>query len=156
MIDREVHNFASPTVMPVHEIAARKGLVRVHADATAISTVSTLVVLAILVAIFLRAPGSSQVRHTFFNPRDMWESFIGNPKKGYYSVGKAIWLNIRMFVVAEVLILIFALVIALIRQSASAVLFPFRVLALIYVDFFRGVPVLLVLLAIGLDRKSVV
>ena len=39
MIDREVHNFASPTVMPVHEIAARKGLVRVHADATAISTV---------------------------------------------------------------------------------------------------------------------
>jgi len=29
------------------------------------------------------------------------------------------------------------------------VLFPFRVLSLIYVDFFRGVPLLLVLLAIG-------
>jgi polar amino acid transport system permease protein len=117
--------------------------------AAVISTASTLVVLGGLVAAFLLAPGSSQVRHTFFNPTDMWQSFIGNPKKGYYSVGEAIWLNIRMFLVSEVLILSFALVIALIRQSASPVLFPFRVLSLIYVDFFRGVPLLLVILAIG-------
>ena len=117
--------------------------------ATVISTVSTLVVLGALVAAFLLAPGSAQVRHTFFDPRDMWQSFVGNPKKGYYSVGEAIWLNIRMFMSAEVLILAFALFIALIRQSVSAVLFPFRVLSLIYVDFFRGVPLLLVLLAIG-------
>ena len=117
--------------------------------ATAVSTVSPLVVLGVLVAIFLVAPGSRQVRHTFFNPTDMWQSFIGNPKKGYYSVGEAIWLNIRMFLAAEVLILGLALFIALIRQSVSPVLFPFRVLSLIYVDFFRGVPLLLVLLAIG-------
>ncbi len=117
--------------------------------ATAISTASTLVVLAALVAAFLLAPGSAVVRHTFFDPRDMWQSFIGNPKKGYYSVGEALWLNIRMFLTAEVLILAFALLIALIRQSVSPVLFPFRVLALIYVDFFRGVPLLLVILAIG-------
>ncbi len=117
--------------------------------ATVISTASTLVVLAALVAVFLLAPGSAEVRHTFFNPTDMWQSFIGNPKKGYYSVGEAIWLNIRMFLAAEVFILAFALLIALIRQSVSPVLFPFRVLSLIYVDFFRGVPLLLVLLAIG-------
>ena len=117
--------------------------------ATAISTASTLVVLAALAAAFLLAPGSAVVRHTFFDPRDMWQSFIGDPKKGYYSVGEALWLNIRMFLTAEVLILAFALLIALIRQSVSPVLFPFRVLALIYVDFFRGVPLLLVILAIG-------
>ncbi len=117
--------------------------------ATAISTASTLVVLAALAAAFLLAPGSAVVRHTFFDPRDMWQSFIGNPKKGYYSVGEALWLNIRMFLTAEVLILAFALLIALIWQSVSPVLFPFRVLALIYVDFFRGVPLLLVILAIG-------
>jgi len=40
-------------------------------------------------------------------------------------------------------------VLALIRQSTSPVLFPFRVLALVYVDLFRGIPVLLVVLAIG-------
>jgi polar amino acid transport system permease protein len=122
--------------------------------ATAVSTASTLVVLAAIVVVFLLAPGSAVVRHTFFNPQDMWQSFTGNPKKGYYSVGEAIWLNIRMFLVAEVLILIFALFIALIRQSVSAVLFPFRILALIYVDFFRGVPVLLVLLAIGFGMPA--
>jgi polar amino acid transport system permease protein len=117
--------------------------------ATAISTVSTLVVVGALVAVFLLAPGSAEVRHTFFDPRDMWQSFIGNPKAGYYSVGAAIWLNIRMFLAAEVLILAFSLVIALVRQSTSAVLFPLRVLGVIYVDFFRGVPLLLVILAIG-------
>jgi polar amino acid transport system permease protein len=116
---------------------------------TAISTASTLVVIAALVAIFLLAPGSAQVRHTFFNPADMWHAFLGDPRKGYYSVGEAIWLNIRMFLVAEVLILALALLIALIRQSAGPVLFPLRVLAMIYVDFFRGVPLLLVILAIG-------
>jgi len=117
--------------------------------ATAISTASTLVVVGALVAIFLLAPGSAEVRHTFFDPRDMWQSFTGNPKAGYYSVGAAIWLNIRMFLVAEVLILAFSLVIALIRQSTSAVLFPLRVLGVIYVDLFRGIPLLLVILAIG-------
>jgi polar amino acid transport system permease protein len=118
--------------------------------ATVVSTVSTLVVLAALAALFLLAPGSSEVRHTFFDPRDMWQSFIGNPKAGYYSIGAAIWLNIRMFLAAEILILILALALALIRQSVSPVLFPLRVLGLAYVDFFRGVPTLLVILAVGL------
>jgi polar amino acid transport system permease protein len=117
--------------------------------ATAVSTVSTLVVLGALIAVFLLAPGSRQVRHTFFNPTDMWQAFLGNPKKGYYSVGAAIWLNIRMFLAAEVLILVVALAIALVRLSTSPVAFPFRLLSMIYVDFFRGVPLLLVILAIG-------
>jgi polar amino acid transport system permease protein len=117
--------------------------------ATTVSTVSTIIVIAIIVVLFLRAPGSSQVRHTFFDPRDMWQSFIGNSRKGYYSVGEAIWLNIRMFLAAEVLILILALVLALIRQSTSPVLFPLRLLSLVYVDFFRGVPLILVIYAVG-------
>src|SRR5256885_2198436 len=81
-----------------------------------LSTTSTVVVLAVLVGIFLLAPGSAQVRHTFFNPADMWQSFVGDPKAGYYSVGEALWLNIRMFVAAEILILIVALAVAVGRQ----------------------------------------
>ena len=118
--------------------------------ATVVSSVSTIIVLGILVAIFLLAPGARSVEHFFFNPTDMWRSFIGNPKQGYYSVGAAIWLNIRMFLVAEVLILIFALLLALIRQSTAPALFPIRILATGYVDFFRGVPLILVLFALGL------
>ncbi|HEY7429719.1 MAG TPA: amino acid ABC transporter permease [Streptosporangiaceae bacterium] len=117
---------------------------------TVISTVSTLVVVGALAAVFLLAPGARAVEHEFFNPQHMWQSFIGNPPKGYYSVGAAIWLNIRMFLAAEVLILVLALIIALVRQSTHPALFPIRILATIYVDFFRGVPLILVIFAAGL------
>ena len=115
-----------------------------------VSSLSTVVVLAVLAVVFLLAPGARSVEHAFFSPHNMWQAFIGNPKKGYYSVGAAIWLNIRMFLVAEVLILPIALFIALIRQSTHPALFPIRVLATIFVDFFRGVPLILVVLALGL------
>ncbi len=103
---------------------------------------------------FLLAPGSAVFRHTFFDPRDMWQSFIGNPGRGYYSVGEAIWLNIRMFLSAEVLILALALIIAVVRVSTGPVLFPLRVLCVIYVDFFRGVPLLLVVYAVGFGMPA--
>jgi polar amino acid transport system permease protein len=114
-----------------------------------LSTTSTVVVLAALLAIFLLAPGSAQVRHTFFNPADMWRAFVGDPKAGYYSVGAALWLNIRMFVAAEILILIVALVVAIIRLSTGPVLLPLRVVATVYVDVARGVPLILVIFAVG-------
>jgi polar amino acid transport system permease protein len=117
---------------------------------TVISTVSTLVVVGALAAVFLLAPGARAVEHAFFSPHAMWQSFVGNPRAGYYSVGAAIWLNIRMFLIAEVLILALALLIALVRQSTHPALFPIRILATIYVDFFRGVPLILVIFAIGL------
>jgi polar amino acid transport system permease protein len=119
----------------------RRGLV--------LSTASTVVVLAALLAIFLLAPGSRQVRHTFFNPTDMWRAFVGDPKAGYYSVGEALWLNIRMFVAAEILILILALVVAVVRQSTGPVLLPLRLVGTVYVDVARGVPLILIIFAIG-------
>jgi polar amino acid transport system permease protein len=119
----------------------RRGLV--------LSTASTVVVLAALLAIFLLAPGSRQVRHTFFNPTDMWRAFVGNPNAGYYSVGEALWLNIRMFVAAEILILILALVVAVVRQSTGPVLLPLRLVGTVYVDVARGVPLILIIFAIG-------
>ncbi len=148
---------ASPTVgglwQPPGSFAAGRGP-RLFSGggtkATVVSSVSTLVVLGILLVIFLLAPGARAVEHAFFNPTDMWQSFIGNPKQGYYSVGAAIWLNIRMFLAAEVLILAFALLIALVRQSAHPAMFPIRLLSTGYVDFFRGVPLILVIFALGL------
>jgi polar amino acid transport system permease protein len=114
-----------------------------------LSTTSTVVVLAVLAGIFLLAPGSRAVRTTFFNPTDMWRALVGDPKAGYYSVGEALWLNIRMFVIAEILILILALVVAMVRQSTGPVLLPLRVVGTIYVDVARGVPLILVIFAIG-------
>jgi hypothetical protein len=59
--------------------------------AVALSTTSTLVVLGILLALFLLAPGSARVRETFFNPADMWDSLIGDPRKGCPAVSSSGW-----------------------------------------------------------------
>lgn len=120
----------------------------------ALSTASTVIVLGALVLLFLLAPGSRVVRHTFFNPADMWRAFVGDPAKGYYSVGEAIWLNIRMFAVAEILILILALLVAVIRQSTGPVLLPLRVVSTVYVDICRGVPIILLIFAIGFGAPA--
>jgi polar amino acid transport system permease protein len=119
-----------------------------------LSTTSTVVVLGVLVAVFLLAPGSAQVRHTFFNPADMWKALVGDPKAGYYSVAEALWLNIRMFVAAEIGILIVGLVVAVIRQSTGPVLLPLRVVSTIYVDVARGVPLILIIFAIGFGAPA--
>lgn len=114
-----------------------------------VATASCGVVLGGIVVAFLLAPGSAVFRHTYFNPHDMWQSFLGDPRMGFYSVGKAIVVNIEIFSIAEPLILVLALVIALVRLSTSPVLLPFRIVATAFVDFFRGVPLLLVVSAVG-------
>ena len=96
------------------------------------------------------APGARAVEHAFFSPQHMWQSFIGNPKQGYYSVGAGDMAQHPDVPGRRGAHPRLALLIALIRQSVSPVLFPFRVLAMIYVDFFRGVPLMLVVYAVGL------
>jgi len=54
-----------------------------------------------------------------------------------------------MFLVCEVMVLLFGLVIAWVRMTQSAVMFPFRVLSTIYTDVFRGIPILLVIFIVG-------
>ena len=64
-----------------------------------------------------------------------------------------VWLgfqtNIHMMVVAEILVLIFALGIAVIRGLPGRAAIPLRALAIFYVDFFRGTPLIIVALVIG-------
>jgi polar amino acid transport system permease protein len=147
---------AAPPELALPDLSARRS--RLLGDSSrrgvVLSTASTVIVLAVLVAIFLLAPGSAQVRHTFFNPTDMWRSFVGNPRAGYYSVGEAIWLNIRMFLAAEALILVLALVVAVIRMSAGPVLLPLRILTTVYVDVARGVPLVLIIFMIGFGAPA--
>jgi polar amino acid transport system permease protein len=54
-----------------------------------------------------------------------------------------------MFIAAEVLILALGMAIAVVRQSTGPVLLPLRLAAVVYVDVFRGVPLILVIYAIG-------
>jgi polar amino acid transport system permease protein len=47
------------------------------------------------------------------------------------------------------MVLLFGLLIAWVRMTTSAVLFPFRVLSTMYTDLFRGIPILLVIFMVG-------
>lgn len=58
--------------------------------------------------------------------------------------------NIHMMFIAEILVLIFALGIAVVRGLPGRAAMPLRALAILYVDFFRGTPLIIVALVIGI------
>jgi polar amino acid transport system permease protein len=58
--------------------------------------------------------------------------------------------NIHMMFIAEILVLIFALGIAVVRGLPGRAAIPLRALAIFYVDFFRGTPLIIVALVIGI------
>ncbi|MDQ6876449.1 MAG: amino acid ABC transporter permease [Candidatus Dormibacteraeota bacterium] len=113
------------------------------------STTSTVLVIGVLACLILLSPGSTEVRHTFFSLGDMRRALIGDPERGIFSVAGGLVLNIEMFLIAEALILVLALFIAVIRQLHAPGLLPVRLLAIAYTDFFRGVPLILVIYAMG-------
>ena len=53
--------------------------------------------------------------------------------------------NIRLFVVAEVLVLVWALFVAVVRQLPGRAFGPVRFLAIVYADVFRGIPTIIVI-----------
>lgn len=109
--------------------------------ATAIAAISSAVFFGAVGAVVVNSEGWQEVRAAFFSGRHLRDSIA--------DVVPAFWLNVRVFLVAEALILVVALLLALARSSRAPVLFPLRVLATVYVDLFRGIPILLVLFLLG-------
>jgi len=58
-------------------------------------------------------------------------------------------INIKMMVIAEGLVLVLALTLAIVRGLPGRAAAPLRVLAIVYTDVFRGTPLILVALLIG-------
>jgi polar amino acid transport system permease protein len=114
-----------------------------------VSTLSTIVFFGVLTVIVVSAPGFQAVRESFFNLESMKEALFGVPRERLPGIGSAFLLNIRVFLIAEVLILILALVIAVIRGLPGPVFFPLRLVAVVYTDLFRGTPLLLVIYLFG-------
>ena len=115
--------------------------------AVLVSSISTVVFFALIAIVVMLSPGSKEVANDFFSWDAMWEAFFGTPTTP--AIWRSFLLNIRMFLIAEVLILVLALVIAVIRQMPGPVFFPLRLLAVVYTDLFRGMPLLLVIYIFG-------
>jgi polar amino acid transport system permease protein len=106
-----------------------------------ISAISTIVIIGGLVTYVLTSPGWPTVRADFFSATYFRSSF-GAVLSGF-------WLDVRLFLIVEVAVLILGLLIALIRTVNAPVLFPLKVLAVIYVDVMRGIPTILLVYIIG-------
>jgi polar amino acid transport system permease protein len=106
-----------------------------------IAVVSTVVVLGGIAALILTSPGWPNVRDTFFS----WSAF----KDAFPDVLRGFWLDVKMFVVIELCVLVLGLVVALVRTSRTATLFPVRLIAVVYTDLFRGIPTILLVYLVG-------
>lgn len=106
-----------------------------------VAVISTIVILGGMAWLIGRTEGWSAVQQAFFSRPDMSEAW---PK-----VWDGFKLNIKMFLIAEPLVLIIGLTLALIRIGNNPVMFPLRAVATAYVDIFRGAPAILVIMMLG-------
>jgi len=106
-----------------------------------IATLSSVFVLGSLVIFVISSPGWELFKQTYLD--------IDYGLEVLPIVARGITTNIRLTIIASILITILALLLALARTSKAAALTPFRILATVYVDVFRGVPLLLVILLVG-------
>jgi len=101
-----------------------------------LATAATVVFLVLLVGGIVLSPGWDRFRTTFLS----WS----HAEEAFPDIARGFWLNVKMFLVAEPLILLLGGAVAIVRSTVSPLLTPIRVLAVLYTDFFRGVPTILV------------
>jgi polar amino acid transport system permease protein len=70
-------------------------------------------------------------------------------QSSFYLIFKAFWINIYIFLVAEALVLIWALVVAIARLAPGPAGKPIRMIATAYVDIFRSLPAIINIYLIG-------
>jgi polar amino acid transport system permease protein len=128
-----------PSVRELERRAVRRA--RARRDIL-VATGALVVVLGLLVVGVTSAPGWPRVHQLFFN----W----GVVKGSFPHVIKGFGKNVVIFLVAEPCILVVGAGVAVLRSTTAAVLLPFRVLAVVYADVFRGIPTILLVYLAGL------
>lgn len=123
----------TPSPRQLERLAVRR---RLNLRSGLVATAATVALLVVLLVVVLTSPGWPRVKATFFSWSDAKASFP--------DIAQAFWLNVQIFLIAEPLILLLAVLVAVARGTTAAALFPVRALAVIYTDLFRGVPTLLV------------
>jgi polar amino acid transport system permease protein len=108
---------------------------------TAIGAASTVVFVGLVVWLVPKTSGWQEVRQSFFD----WSVF----RSSFRPILTAFWLDIRIFLVCAPCIVVVALLIALARNVRNPALVPLRILATLYTDVVRGVPVILWITMLG-------
>jgi polar amino acid transport system permease protein len=116
------------------------------ARGVAIALVSTVVFVGLVVLLVVTSEGWPEVKRSFFD-REIFEA-------SFPTILEAFALNVRIFLIAEVVILVAALGIAVLRSLPGPVFFPLRALAVVYTDLFRGIPTILVVYILGFGAPA--
>jgi len=106
-----------------------------------IGAASTLVFGVAVWFFVINTPGWARVQDSFFDPEVAVAAF---PR-----VAQGFLVNLRILAFAVVGVALLATFLAFLRTLRGAVFFPLRVLATAYTDFFRGVPLIIVIYLIG-------
>jgi len=106
-----------------------------------IALLSSLAVAAVIIVVLANTPGWKVVRETFFDPKVALES-VG-------PIFQGLLVNLLVLVIAAVCVALLGTLLAVLRSLRGPVFFPLRLLAAAYTDFFRGVPLLIVLYLVG-------
>jgi polar amino acid transport system permease protein len=97
--------------------------------------------LLVVVAGGFMVANDSAVARTFFYLPLMQESFG--------LILKAFWVNVRIFVIAEILVLAWGLLVAIARLIPGEAGRPIRLMATVYTDIFRGLPAIICIYLVG-------
>jgi polar amino acid transport system permease protein len=102
---------------------------------------STIAFVAIVVTLVVTSAGWPEVKAAFFNG-EIFRSSFGE-------IASAFLINVKIFCIAEAIVLVTALGVAVTRGLPGPVFFPLRLMAVVYVDFFRGIPTILLIYLLG-------
>jgi len=130
-----------PGLWPRAGASVRDWLAQEGAKGAVIAAVSTVVVFGLVARWVAASPNWPLVQAQFFDGASFVESWP--------LVLAGFWRDVFMFVVAQLAILAFALLVAVLRSLRGPAFLPLRLLAIVYIDLFRGVPLILALLLFG-------
>ena len=128
----------SPSAVQLDRDAYRR---RRSVRSAVVAAASTIVVVGGAALAVVTSPGWQRVRETYFS----WDKAVDS----FPAVLDGLWLNIRVMAMCAVVIVLLSLTIAVMRTLRGAVAFPLRLLGTVYVDVFRGLPLLLIIFLLG-------
>ncbi len=106
--------------------------------------VSVLSVVVVFGAVAFAVGSSEQwprIQQQFFD----WNAVV----EAFPAVWRGFWVNMRIWVVCLIATALWALLLAVARSFEGPWFTPLRVFVIVYIDFFRGVPALLLVLLFG-------
>lgn len=137
----------APGTPVVYQDPVRRALARRRARRDALVGMASLIGVVLVIGFLVsRTSGWPVVQETFFDGEQFRASMP--------ELLRAFLLNVTIFLIAEPLILILGLLVALARTLRAPVFLPLRVAATVYVDVFRGVPTILVIFLLGFGMPA--